>query len=203
METSPQAAVAAESRVRAPAGEDSDRELVRAFVERRSERAFRELYRRHTPRIHRFVVRLLGGRPHAEDVLQETWLRAARALADFRFEARLRTWLMGVALNVCRELSRRRELDVPIETAPAEAEGDDRRAGSPLERIDLEATIATLPAGFRQVLLLHDLEGHTHREIALLLGIEEGTSKSQLARARAALRRRWRAETSTDTTRSE
>lgn len=177
-----------------PEPDAADRELARAFVERRSEKAFRELYRRHAPRLYRLVSRLRGvERRDAEDVLQETWLRAARALPAFRFESRLHSWLTGIALNVCRELDRAARAS-PAAAAPSLAVAEPAappRAGR-IDRMDLELAIASLPAGYREVLLLHDLEGYTHREIGALLSIDEGTSKSQLARARAALRRHWR-----------
>ncbi len=166
--------------------ERPDRELAGALLERGDEQAFRELYRRHTPRLFQFVLRLLGGvEIDVEDVVQETWLRAAQHLGGFRWESRFSTWLNGIGLNVCRDLWRRRngrdlewsatpELPVPVAASD--------------ERIDLERAIALLPAGYRAVLLLHDLEGFTHGEIGERLGIAAGTSKSQLSCARRAMR---------------
>ena len=164
----------------------SDRQLAAALIERGDERAFRELYRRHTPRLFLFVLRLLGGSEHdAEDVVQETWLKAAQALERFRWESSFSTWLTGIGLNVCRNLWRRRDgrdLDWdPSRAVPAaESKHDDR--------IDLERAISALPSGYRTVLILHDLEGLTHAEIGEHLEISAGTSKSQLFAARRAMR---------------
>ncbi|UCF18217.1 MAG: RNA polymerase sigma factor [Gemmatimonadota bacterium] len=150
------------------------------------ERAFRELYRRHTPKLFQFVMRLLGGvEVDAEDIVQETWVRAAERLSGFRWESSFATWLTGIGLNMCRDLWRRRngrELDWDVAAEPVE------RAGAPDERIDLERAIALLPSGYRTVLILHDLEGCTHEEIGHRLGIAAGTSKSQLSSARRAMR---------------
>jgi RNA polymerase sigma-70 factor (ECF subfamily) len=164
---------------------DEDAAAVHAFLVRGDEDSFVALYRRHTPYLYRLALRLLGGRPaEAEDAVQETWLRAAARLAEFRGESALRTWLAGFAINCCREIRRRSEVAAPEEAAA-------ERCGPPAgHRLDLERAIAALPHGYREVLVLHDLEGHTHEEIALRLGISAGTSKSQLSRARRALRER-------------
>jgi RNA polymerase sigma-70 factor (ECF subfamily) len=142
------------------------------------------LYREHTPYLFRLALRLLGGRrAEAEDAVQDTWLRATARLEEFRGDASLRTWLAGFTVNCCRERWRRREGDLP--------DAPDAAAAEPiLDRLDLERAIAELPDGHREVFVLHDLEGFTHEEIATRLGIVPGTSKSQLSRARAALRAR-------------
>jgi RNA polymerase sigma-70 factor (ECF subfamily) len=165
--------------------EDEDVEAVRAFLARRDEERFVALYRRHTPYLYRLALRLLGGRrAEAEDAVQETWLRSAARLAEFRGESSLRTWLAGFAINCCRETRRRSEGAARDEAIP---EGSGPPAG---HRLDLDRAIAALPHGYREVLVLHDLEGYTHEEIALRLAIAPGTSKSQLSRARRWLRER-------------
>jgi RNA polymerase sigma-70 factor (ECF subfamily) len=132
-----------------------------------------------------------GRRSDAEDAVQETWLRGTVRLAGFRGDAALRTWLAAITINCCRELLRRRAA-LPaggdVEWVPPEAQG-----AADGERVDLERAIAALPDGYREVLVLHDMEGYTHEEIADRLGISDGTSKSQLSRARAALRGRLEA----------
>jgi RNA polymerase sigma-70 factor (ECF subfamily) len=166
--------------------ESSDRELVRRVVADGDERAFRTLYRRHTPALYQFALRLLGGNDaEAEDAVQETWIRGAQGWERFRWDASLATWLRAIALNVCRAAFRRRDAGW-LEITPAEPAVPD---GNPEARIDLERALALLPPGYRTVFLLHDLEGHRHEEIASLLGTSAGTSKSQLFRARRALRR--------------
>jgi RNA polymerase sigma-70 factor (ECF subfamily) len=163
-----------------------DRELAALVIHEGDEGAFRVLYRRHTPALYQFVLRLLGGdEVVAEDVVQDVWLRAVRALGRFRWESSLRTWLTGIALNLVREVVRR---DGRL-LQPAEGFELPVRPESTGERIDLERAIRLLPPGFRAVLVLHDVEGFTHREIARRLQISVGTSRSQLHHARRAMRR--------------
>lgn len=154
----------------------------------RAEEPFRLLFRRHTPALLRLGQRLLGGdAAAAEDAVQEVWIRAATRLPDFRFESKLRTWLCGFVVNRCREVLRSRGAMAPVAALPAEpaaVSGDAARA------LDLERAVRGLADGYRMVFVLHDLMGFTHREIAVRLDIEEGTSKSQLFLARRALRRR-------------
>jgi RNA polymerase sigma-70 factor (ECF subfamily) len=170
------------------ADREPDRELVTRFLAARSETAFRRLYRRHTPRLYQTVLRLVGGSgAEAEDVVQEVWLRAADRLEGFRWVSSLSTWLTGIAVNVCRETrrSRPREVEAAAEHEPAAGSLDPPGSGA----LDLERALAALPDGYRRVVILHDVEGYTHEETARLLGIEAGTSKSQLHQARWALRR--------------
>lgn len=170
-----------------PLATADERALCQAVVEAGDERAFRELYRRHTPALHQLVLRMLGGsQPDAEDAVQETWIRAVRKLGGFRWESALRTWLCSIALNQAREILRRRGR-APVSELPEGLELPARPARDG-ERIDLERAIARLPDGYRSVLVLHDIEGFTHEEISRHLEIAVGTSKSQLFDARRAMR---------------
>ena len=166
----------------------SDRRLADAVLRDGDKLAFREpADHRHTPRLYAFTLRLLGGaEAEAEDVVQETWLRATGALADFRWGSKLETWLTGIALNLCRETFRRRSRrgETPWWDGAAPA----RPPGRHEDRVDLERAIAALPDGYRAVLVLHDVEGFTHEQIGAQLGITAGTSKSQLYHARRAVR---------------
>jgi RNA polymerase sigma-70 factor (ECF subfamily) len=183
--------------MRSVEAEGGDRELVGDFVERADEAAFRGLYRKHTPALLGLAERLAGGRGReAEDVVQEAWLRAAASLGSFRWSSSLRTWLSGFVVNVCRERWRSSRRDT-LPSGEGVAEPADPSPFAPVERIDLERAVAELPGGFRAVIVLHDVEGLTHEEIAECLGIEPGTSKSQLARARRALRARLAGRPST------
>lgn len=165
-------------------GHDADIRDVHAICVRGDEAAFRSLYRRHTPALYAFACRLLGGEsPEVEDVLQDAWLRASRALGDFGWRSSLRTWLSSIVLNCCRERWRAR--GEVLESAPEAIVETD-----PALRLDLEAALASLPPGYRAVLVLHDVEGYTHDDIAARLGIAPGTSKSQLFHARRAVRAR-------------
>jgi RNA polymerase sigma-70 factor (ECF subfamily) len=168
------------------AGDAVDEELVRAVVGSGDEAAFRLLYRRHTPALFRVALRLQGGdRTRAEEAVQEAWIRAVARLAGFLRESSLRTWLTGILINCCRE-SRRA---FSREAASLEAHDEPRAGPATALAIDLERAIEGLAAGYRHVLVLHDVMGYTHKEIASLLDVEEGTSKSQLHLARRAVRR--------------
>jgi RNA polymerase sigma-70 factor (ECF subfamily) len=172
---------------RAAAGRRTDRDLAGAVVDRGEERAFRELYRRHTPRLLGFVHRLLArAGAEAEDVVQETWIRACENLCRFRWDSSFSTWLLGIGLNLVRERQRgnSRRMSEPLdETRHAPV-----TTGPSAARIDLARAIELLPDGYRTALVLHDIEGMKHAEIAAHLGISSGTSKSQLFSARRAMR---------------
>jgi RNA polymerase sigma factor (sigma-70 family) len=171
----------------------SDRELVDRFRNRGEEEAFRLLFRRHTPRVFAIALRLMGGnRAEAEDVVQETWLRAAQRVGAFEWRSSLSTWLVGIAINCAREALRDRlSTDQGLD-----AEAMMQRVTPPDPAIDLEGAIAALPHRQRAVLVLHDLEGWTHAEIGRQLDIAAGTSKSDLFHARRAVRARLSANTS-------
>lgn len=166
--------------------EVSDRLLVTAVLEDGDDQAFRELYRRYTPRLFRLVINVLDGQDHeAEDVVQETWLRAAAALRTFRWGSSLSTWLSAIAINRAREVLRSRKRF--LGRLPA----DDLIPAAPVslsERIDLQRAVSRLPAGYRSIYELFDVQGYSHEEIAARLGIAPGTSKSQLFHARRSLR---------------
>jgi RNA polymerase sigma-70 factor (ECF subfamily) len=168
--------------------DSEDRRLVSRFLAGRDEDAFRALYRRHTAFLYRLLLRVSGRAEAADEGVQETWVRAASDLGKFEGRSALKTWLAGIALHWWREEERRRgrfgEPSPEDDSMPAPP----LRAGT--ERIDLERAIAALSPGYREAIVLHDVEGYTHEEIAGLLGIGAGTSKSQLSRARRALRAR-------------
>ena len=163
----------------------SDEALVKSVLIGQSEEAFRVLYHRYTPRLFRLTARMTNSPSDAEDVVQETWLRATTQLKGFGWQSSLGTWLSGIAINVTREQLRRagHSLDVSI---------DDLPLATPVatESIDLESAVRALAPGARAVFLLHDVEGLTHQEIGERLGCTAGTSKTQLHRARRALRTR-------------
>lgn len=127
-----------------------------------------------------------GDEEEAREIVQETWVRAVEGLEGFRWESSLRTWLVSVALNVGRERARRAGRETPV----GDVEMPTGVGRSTVEPIDLGRAIDALPDGYREVLVLHDLEGFTHEEIGGLLGVAAGTSKSQLHRARARVRAR-------------
>lgn len=172
-----------------------DRALAERFLATRDEAAFRLLYRRHAGFLYRFLLRLSGGDAGAADEgVQETWVRAARALPGFQWRSSLKTWLAGIAIRWWRETERAagRLAELPDEA--------DLPPAAPvrlvIDRVDLERALAALAPGYRRAILLHDVEGYTHEEVAELTGVDVGTSKSQLSRARSALRARLSGRTS-------
>jgi RNA polymerase sigma-70 factor (ECF subfamily) len=166
--------------------QDSDRSLAE-LVLGGDEPAFRLLYRRHTPRLYLLVLRFVGGiEADAEDVVQDTWLKATERLGTFRWEASFGSWLSAIGLNVAREMLRRRSRREDQWSEETEVAGPAPR--DKVDPLDLERAIRKLPDGYRTVLLLHDVEGYRHEEIAERLGISAGTSKSQLFHARRAMR---------------
>ncbi|NOT07517.1 MAG: RNA polymerase sigma factor [Gemmatimonadales bacterium] len=160
--------------------------LFRQGLVEGDDEAWRTLYRRHTPGLLR-LAELLADRPDdADDLVHDTWLRAARGAARFAERSLVRTWLTGILLNCIREW-RRASVRAGLVELPDDLPGPDPEPPHGVDRLDLERVVAGLPPGYREVLLLHDVEGYTHVEIADLLGIEAGTSKSQLSRARRAV----------------
>ncbi len=154
--------------------------------------AFEELYRAHSTRLYAVAYRMLGRAEDAEDMLQEVFLLAFRKLSSFKGDSSLGTWLYRLGVNACldrlRSKARRNDqqtewLDDDLPPARATTPG-----GGVLDRLALERALQALPAGCRAAFLLHDVEGFEHREIASMLGIAEGTSKSQVHKARMRLR---------------
>jgi RNA polymerase sigma-70 factor, ECF subfamily len=170
-----------------------DRELVRRVAQDGDEESFLALYERHTPLLYRFALRLTGHRrQQAEDLVQETWLRAVRGLGAFRWEAQFGTWLSAIAVRCCGSDRRRESREVLVADGAPEPQTN---APDYATRLDLEHAIAQLPVAYRTVLLLHDVEGYTHQEIGQLLAIPVGTSKAQLFRARRRMRAQLRGST--------
>jgi RNA polymerase sigma-70 factor (ECF subfamily) len=169
-----------------------DRRLVEAYVSRRDEASFLALYRAHTPALFRMAWRLGGLAPgDMDDVVQETWLRAARALDRFQFQSTLRTWLTSILINCAQEARRRLARHGMADTSARNSMDLPDLPGAratPHLRVDLDRAVAALPPGMREVFQLHDVEGFTHGEVAAALDITEGTSKSQLFAARRKLR---------------
>ena len=155
--------------------------------------AFEALYRRHHRRVHGVIVRLVGqAGSRAEDLTQEAFVRAWQALPAFRFESAVSTWLHRLAVNTAlMELrSRRGRPGMDDDEDALESVPTADTAGNPMLGRDLERAVATLPPRARAVLVLHDVEGWKHEEIAAELGMAVGSSKAQLHRARHLLRER-------------
>lgn len=165
-----------------------DTSLLVARAQAGDKTAFALLYRGHVARVHALCRRMIGDAGLAEELTQDAFVQAWQQLHTFRGDARFGTWLHRVAVNTVLSWQRKhgpwlrwlRSGRSEIPEQPVEE--------SPGVTRDLDAAIARLPMRARQVLVLLDVEGHTHVEAAELLGINVGTSKSQLFRARELLR---------------
>jgi len=155
--------------------------------------AERALYDRHVDRVFRLAFRLTGDDDLARDLTQETFIRAFDRIAGFRRQSSLATWLhaitMSVALNRLRATKRATARMATADDATIESiESPQPRASEPDLKERMAQAIRQLPQGYRTVFLMHDVEGYTHEEIGAILGVDSGTSKAQLFRARAKLR---------------
>ena len=175
------------------AADDGSHALVRAAA-LGDPRAFESLYRAHSRRVYAVVWRLCGGQAaRAEDLVQESFIRAWQALPAFRFESAFATWLHRLAVNVALMEIRSRAGNEDRETDDSALQhlpSHDTAGQRMREQLDLERAVATLPERARAVLVLHDIEGWKHEEIAAELGIAVGSSKAHLHRARSLLRER-------------
>jgi len=160
--------------------------------------AFAQLYSLHKRRIYSLCLRMVGNVAEAEDLTQEAFLQLHRKIATFRGDSAFSTWLHRLAINVVLMRLRKKglsliSLDEAMDPAPEERPGrsfgaaDLNLAGS-IDRLALERAIANLPAGYRLIFVLHDVEGYEHNEIASMLDCSIGNSKSQLHKARLKLR---------------
>ena len=157
--------------------------------------AARALYDAHVARVHRLAYRLTGDVQLAEEVVQDTFVRAIAHLGRFRGDCALTTWLhritVSVALNATRGTRRRQERETPIDEADGSASAavlDDGEGLDPILRDRLHRAIDALPEIYRTVVVMHDFEGYSHVEIAEVLDIPVGTCRSRLFLARAQLR---------------
>ncbi len=168
----------------------TNRQLVSQFLETRSEQAFISLYDQFTPRLYQVAYRLSGhDKTTADDLIQQMWYIVVQKLEKFEWKSELSTWLTGILINIWREKRRKSQHEILIHLEIQDEDHSDEDEEESLFNMDhLELAIAKLPPGYRQIIILHDVEGYTHSEIAHIVGITEGTSKSQLYQARKALR---------------
>jgi RNA polymerase sigma-70 factor (ECF subfamily) len=160
---------------------------------------FERAYRMYRRRVYTKCLHMVGNEAEAEDLAQEVFLQLFRKMDSFRGESAFSTWLYRLAVNVVLMRLRRRSLTTTsLEEAIELKEGvfslqqvlgaPDRGLTTAIDRLNLERAVAQMPAGYKQVFLLHYVEGYGHREIARMLGSSVGTSKSQLYKARVRLR---------------
>jgi RNA polymerase sigma-70 factor, ECF subfamily len=188
---------AAETQTPPPPVPGSDADIL-ARAQAGDHYAFAQLYSLHKRRIYSLCLRMVGNVAEAEDLTQEAFLQLHRKIATFRGDSAFSTWLHRLAINVVLMHLRKKGLSViSLDEAmePTPEEGPGRSFGAPdlslagsIDRLALERAIAELPAGYRLIFVLHDIEGYEHNEIAAMLDCSIGNSKSQLHKARLKLR---------------
>lgn len=160
---------------------------------------FEHAYRMYNRRVYAKCLRMVGNEAEAEDLTQEVFLQVYRKMDSFRGESAFSTWLYRVAVNIVLASRRRKSLITnSLEEVTELKEGisnlhqflgaPDSVLTAAVDRLDLECAISQMPVGYRQVFFMHDVEGYEHHEIARILGLTVGTSKSQLHKARFWLR---------------
>jgi RNA polymerase sigma-70 factor, ECF subfamily len=156
--------------------------------------AFEELYRRHFRRVYALCLRMTSDPVQAEDLTQDVFIQLFNKIGSFRGESAFTTWLHRMTVNQVlmhfRKRSTKSELATGDDETPEQiVKGTENPNAMPvIDRIALEKAIQQLPPGYRTVFILHDVEGYEHEEIARMMGVAEGTSKSQLHKARLKLR---------------
>jgi RNA polymerase sigma-70 factor, ECF subfamily len=176
----------------------SESEAIRLAI-KGDNHAFERLYKLHSRRVYSLCLRMAGNPTDAEDLTQEAFLQLFRKIHTFRGESRFSTWLHRLTLNVVlmrRRRKRHPEVSLDATTEPDDSDSKplidpgapDLRLSGVLDRVNLEKALQGLPEGYREMFILHDVEGYEHNEIADLLGCSVGNSKSQLFKARVRLR---------------
>ena len=172
---------------------DRDFELARRAGAGDAE-AFEQLYTLHHRRVYSLCLRMLQNPTEAEDLAQDVFIQLFKKIGMFRGESAFTTWLHRLTVNQVLMHFRKKGVRVEQTTEDGEmpaqvAAGTEDHARMPVvDRIALDHAIAKLPPGYRAVFILHDVEGYEHEEIAVMLGVAAGTSKSQLHKARMKLR---------------
>ncbi|MGH9704352.1 MAG: RNA polymerase sigma factor [Candidatus Acidiferrales bacterium] len=179
-------------------GEPPEAEAIR-LAQQGDPAAFERIYQLHSRRIYSLCLRMVSNTAEAEDLTQEAFLQLFRKIATFRGESAFSTWLHRLAVNVVlMRLRKKKVSESSLEevTEPDEESGGPRRDfGAPdlrlsgsIDRVNLQRAIDELPPGYKQVFVLHDMQGYEHNEIADIMQCSIGNSKSQLHKARMRLR---------------
>jgi RNA polymerase sigma-70 factor (ECF subfamily) len=167
-------------------------------IHRGNAEAFELIYRTYSGFVHGICLRMLRDPANAEDVVQDTFVQLLRKIHTFRGDSKFSSWLYRLTTNVVLMRLRKRShelssLDEIVNDEDgsnfySEIGGPDLHLAGLFDRINLEEAIRLLPSGYKRALILHDIQGYNHREIAKLLGHSTGNSKSQLHKARRRLR---------------
>ena len=185
---------AVENEPLADAGSSSDLMLAQSAA-KGGMKAFEEIYNRHHRRVYSLCLRMLQNTAEAEDLTQEVFIQLYRKIGSFRGDSAFTTWLHRLTVNQVLMHFRKRtvkfektteEGETPVQIVP----GTENQGRMPIvDKIALENAIAQLPEGYKNVFVLHDVEGYEHEEVAKILGCSVGTSKSQLHKARLKMRK--------------
>jgi len=175
-------------------GKAKDLELARAAAGTNMQ-AFEELYKRHHRRVYAVCLRMLQNASEAEDLTQDVFIQLYRKIGSFRGDSAFTTWLHRMTVN--QVLMHFRKRTVKYEKVTDEGETPDQIVSGTadpgrmrvVDKIALENAIDQLPKGYKNVFVLHDVEGFEHEEVARILGCSVGTSKSQLHKARLKLQK--------------
>lgn len=175
---------------------DNDIDQINQWVKRSQQgdqAAFSQLYQHYYKKLYLFCLRMTSDTGSAEEVLQESFIKAWRGLPKFRQDSSFYTWIRQIASRLVIDKVRLKESNiwhnaVEIEESSFHSAKENHQGMGLDKAIDLEKMISLLPKGARSVFVLHDVEGYTHTEISDLIGIAQGTSKAQLTRARSLLR---------------
>jgi RNA polymerase sigma-70 factor (ECF subfamily) len=183
--------------------EDENNEIREEMIIRLAQEgdaaAFEQLYRRYSGRVCHLCLRMEKNEVEAEDLTQETFLKVFRKIHTFRGKAAFSTWLYRVSVNtVPMKLRKKKRVEISLENddhyedepgVPRQIPGGPDPAHTGLfDREDLKRALLQMPGGYMRMLVLHDVLGYEHNEIALLVNCSEGNSKSQLHKARVRMR---------------
>jgi len=146
------------------------------------------IYQNHKDQVYTLALRLCGNTSDAEDILQEVFLRVYKSIHQFRGDSALSTWLYRLTVNATRSFIKKQQRLSQKPELPEQVLDASKLPGDPVMRRHLLKALSQLPQGYREVLVLHDIQGLLHEEIAEILNIRKGTSKSQLHKARNRMR---------------
>jgi len=165
----------------------TESDLIKGCLEG-NRRMQEELYRRFSPRMYAVCLRYAGNAEEAEDILQEGFIKIFKKLDSFRSEGSFEGWVRRIFVNTAIEHFRRKRYLMPVTDKEENTiEGKYLSVLDDLAARDIMALVQELSPGYRTVFNMYVVEGYTHKEIADMLGISEGTSKSQLSRAKVIL----------------
>jgi len=179
------------------AGEMPESDAIR-LAQGGNAHAFEQLYGLHSRRVYSLCLRMAGDPTEAEDLTQEAFLQLFRKVHTFRGESSFSTWLHRLTVNVVlMRIRKKRHLEKSLDAmfepeeeskVPVEFGAPDLRLSGMLDHLNLDRAIDQLPEGYKEMFILHDVQGYEHKEIAAILGCSIGNSKSQLFKARLRLR---------------